>query len=58
MKIEDKVFGPVEIQEPVLKELVQCHALQRLKKISQAGYFEVYFPGTHHSRFEHSIREV
>lgn len=49
------VYGEIEISEPVLVEIINSPSLQRLKKISQAGYFEPYFPGTWHSRFEHSL---
>jgi hypothetical protein len=55
MNYEDKIYGKVEITEPVILELINCSTLQRLKKIDQIGYFEPYFPGTAHSRFEHSI---
>lgn len=53
--IKDRVYGEIEISEPVLVEIINSPSLQRLKKISQAGYFEPYFPGTWHSRFEHSL---
>lgn len=55
MNIKDRVYGDVEISEPVLLEIINSPALQRLKDIDQAGYFEPYFPGTCHSRFEHSV---
>jgi uncharacterized protein len=55
MHYEDKVYGKAEITEPVILELINCSTLQRLKEIDQIGYFEPYFPGTAHSRFEHSL---
>lgn len=55
MKYTDRVYGNFEITEPVILELINSPTLQRLKEIDQAGYFEPYFPGTAHSRFEHSI---
>ncbi|MFH1175270.1 MAG: HD domain-containing protein [bacterium] len=55
MKYADRVYGNIEIDEPVILELINSEALQRLKGIDQAGYFEPHFPGTAHSRFEHSI---
>lgn len=55
MNIKDRVYGDVEISEPVLLEIINSPTLQRLKDIDQAGYFEPYFPGTCHSRFEHSV---
>lgn len=55
MKYIDRVYGENEITEPVILELIQAPSLQRLKEIDQAGYFEPHFPGTAHSRFEHSV---
>ncbi len=55
MHYEDKVYGKTEITEPVILELINCSTLQRLKEIDQIGYFEPHFPGTAHSRFEHSV---
>ena len=55
MKYTDRVYGNFEITEPVILELINSPTLQRLKEIDQAGYFGPHFPGTAHSRFEHSI---
>ncbi len=55
MKYSDRVYGEVEISEPVLLELINGASLQRLRGIDQAGYFEPHFPGISHSRFEHSM---
>ncbi|OGZ47749.1 MAG: hypothetical protein A3J55_03800 [Candidatus Ryanbacteria bacterium RIFCSPHIGHO2_02_FULL_45_17b] len=55
MKYTDRVYGNFEIIEPVILELINSPTLQRLKEIDQAGYSEPHFPGTAHSRFEHSI---
>jgi len=55
MKYTDRVYGNFEITEPVILELINSSTFQRLKEIDQAGYFEPHFPGTAHSRFEHSI---
>lgn len=55
MKYTDRVYGNFEIDEPVILQLINSKIFQRLKDIDQAGYFEPHFPGTAHSRFEHSI---
>ena len=55
MKYIDRVYGNVEIDESVILALINSKTLQRLKDIDQAGYFKPHFPGTAHSRFEHSI---
>ncbi|MDR3559265.1 MAG: hypothetical protein P4L58_02590, partial [Candidatus Pacebacteria bacterium] len=55
MKCQDRAYGQVEITEPVILDLLNSPELQRLKEISQAGYYEPYYPGTNHSRYEHSL---
>lgn len=55
MVIKDKVYGEIEISEPVLLEIINSPTFQRLKDIDQYGYSEPYFPEAHTSRFEHSI---
>lgn len=55
MQYIDPIYGENEITEPVILELLESSAMQRLKGIDQAGYFEPFFPGTAYSRFEHSI---
>ena len=55
MKYTDRAYGDFEIDESVILELINSKTFQRLKEIDQAGYFEPHFPGTAHSRFEHSI---
>ncbi|HEY4694349.1 MAG TPA: HD domain-containing protein [Candidatus Nanoarchaeia archaeon] len=37
MEINDKVYGTVEITEPVILELLETSPLQRIKKVNQAG---------------------
>jgi len=51
----DRIYGKIKIVEPVILDLIKSPTLQRLKGISQGGYYEVYFPGTFSSRFEHSV---
>jgi len=55
MNYVDRVYGEFEIEEPIILELIKSAPLKRLKEIDQIGYFEPYFPGTTHSRFEHSV---
>jgi len=55
MLYQDRVYGNFTIKEPAILELIKSSALQRLKGIDQIGHFEPYFPGTAHSRFEHSL---
>lgn len=55
MEYQDRIYGKVEITEPVVLDLINCSTMQRLKGIDQAGYFTVYYPNTSYSRFEHSV---
>lgn len=55
MEYKDRVYGSRKITEPVILDLIDCVPIQRLKKIDQAGYFAPFYPGTEHSRFEHSM---
>ncbi len=55
MKIQDRVYGSIVFDEPVLIELIESPTLQRLRGVDMGGYYEVYFPGSKHSRFEHSL---
>jgi len=55
MKHVDIIYGNVEIIDNVVVDIINTAIFQRLKGIDQAGYFQVYFPGTEHSRFDHSV---
>ncbi len=55
MKYIDRIYGEIEIVDRVVIDIINTDAFQRLKGVDQAGYFDVYFPGTKHSRFEHSL---
>lgn len=55
MKYQDRIYGTIEINEPVILDLIESPSIQRMKGVDQHGYFEPYFPGTAYSRFEHSL---
>jgi len=55
MKYQDRIYGIIEINEPVILDLIESPSIQRMKGVDQHGYFEPYFPGTAYSRFEHSL---
>lgn len=55
MLYEDRLYGNIEIDEPVILELIACPTIQRLKGVDQGGYFEPHVPGCAHTRFEHSL---
>lgn len=55
MKIADKVYGKIEIEEPVLVEIINSKPLQRLKKVNQAGTQLVVTKYKEITRFNHCV---
>lgn len=55
MIYEDRIYGPVEITEPVLLDLVASAAVQRLHGVLQHGISALIGVTRDTSRFEHSM---
>jgi len=55
MKYIDKVYGELEINEPVILEIINSPTMQRLKDIDQAGNPAPFYPCIPYTRFEHSV---
>jgi uncharacterized protein len=55
MKISDEVYGEEVITEPVLLDLINSKAVQRLKGVAQFGVPDDYYFKKGFSRYEHSI---
>ncbi|MCR4284259.1 MAG: HD domain-containing protein [Parcubacteria group bacterium] len=55
MLYEDKIYGEVEIDEPVILEIINSPDFQRLKGVDQAGYFKPHIKRNKVTRFEHSV---
>ncbi len=55
MHYNDSIYGEVEIQEPVLLELMASNAMQRLKGVSQHGITALIGITPPFSRFDHSV---
>jgi len=55
MQYNDSIYGDIEIQEPVLLELMDSEAMQRLKGISQHGITALIGITPPFSRFDHSV---
>ncbi len=55
MLYEDKVYGKAEILHPVIAELINSQALQRLKRINQYGPLYLRDRKLDTTRFEHSV---
>ncbi len=55
MRIKDVIHGEINIEEPLIKDLVQTSEFQRLRKIKQLGVTNINFPGAEHTRYTHSL---
>ena len=55
MQISDRIYGEIEVKEPVIIELIKSQPLERLKKINQDGAPHFIHPIRTVTRFEHSI---
>lgn len=55
MLVEDRLYGKFEIDSPILVELINSPAIQRLKGINQLGVPAEFYPFPSYSRYEHSI---
>ncbi len=61
MRYKDRVYGEAEISEPVILDIINSRAIQRLKGIDQAGYRPLWVKpdadaGEYdYSRFAHSL---
>ncbi len=55
MKYKDRIYGTTTITEPVIQELMQSEAMQRLKKVNQYGASFYRFSHLTTNRFEHCV---
>ncbi|MDD2785690.1 MAG: HD domain-containing protein [Patescibacteria group bacterium] len=55
MLISDRLYGSFNIDEPVLVELINSRAVQRLKGIAQLGIPDEFYSVKSFSRYEHSV---
>ena len=55
MLLTDKIYGEIEITEPVVLELLETPQMQRIKKIHQYGIYYYFHPKENITRFEHSL---
>jgi uncharacterized protein len=53
--ISDEVYGPQELKDALLLDLLSSRALNRLRGVSQAGASSLVRQGRSVSRFEHSV---
>ncbi|MBU0613623.1 HD domain-containing protein [Patescibacteria group bacterium] len=55
MLFKDKIYGEIEITEPVVLELINTPQMQRMKKIHQYGIYYYFNPKGDTTRYEHSL---
>ena len=55
MKIQDRIYGEVEIKDQVILDLIESKAITRLGKINQYGAIYQLYPQFFTTRREHSI---
>jgi HD superfamily phosphohydrolase len=55
MRWDDRVYGPVAIDEPAILDLIECPTFRRLKGVRQAGPSALAFPFKQVTRYEHSL---
>jgi hypothetical protein len=56
--IRDPVHDYVTIDRPLIRDLLACPEVQRLRRIKQLGFTYVTYPGAEHNRFSHSLRSA
>lgn len=49
------IYGEFEVKEQVLIDLLNCKAMQRLKKIRQGGMTDYVFNEINYTRYDHSV---
>jgi len=55
MKINDSIYGDIQVKEQVIEDLINTTVFQRLKNISQDGAPHFIQPVRNVTRYEHSI---
>ncbi len=53
--IKDRIYGKVEVNDPLIVALINSSPLQRLKDVSQGGATHFIQPVFNANRFEHSF---
>ena len=51
----DPIYGFIDIDSPLIFDLIQHPYFQRLRRILQMGLSSLVYPGARHSRFEHAL---
>ena len=55
MRLQDRVYGRISIEDREILDLIDCATFQRLKGVRQAGPSALAFPFKDVTRYEHSL---
>lgn len=55
MNFDDRIWGSFEINEPIIRQLIESPEIQRLKRIEQFGLPYRYYRLKGFTRYEHSV---
>lgn len=55
MIFQDRIYGKIEVTEPVILELINTPQFERLKKIHANGIYFYFYPGVNVTKYEHSL---
>jgi uncharacterized protein len=53
--VNDPVHGFINIQHPIVYDLIEHPYFQRLRNIKQLGLTYLVYPGANHNRFQHAL---
>ena len=56
--VNDPVHGFINIQHPLVFDLIEHPFFQRLRNIRQLGLTYLVYPGANHTRFQHALGAV
>lgn len=56
MKIHDRLYNEITVDDPIIESLINTKPFQRLKEINQYGGVNFFFPDRYQvSRYQHSL---
>lgn len=53
--LNDPIYGFIQIQSPLIFDIIEHPYFQRLRRITQMGFSNLVYPGANHTRFHHAL---
>ncbi|WP_397446665.1 HD domain-containing protein [Polaribacter sp. R77954] len=53
--LNDPIYGFIQIQNPLIFDIIEHPYFQRLRRITQMGFSNLVYPGANHTRFHHAL---